>query len=642
MKKTLSKITIALGLAASMSACSKFEDINTNPYQATEEQVQVEYFLNNSIISAQQDPHIAERVFVLYWKSAGRQQLANNTATGGYNDDWSNDYWRYMSEWLNHANSSIQIANKKAENGSAQVYNNNLIQVARIWRAYLLSELSDNFGSAPINAFQGTNPEFNSTKDVYYYLLDELKDAVSKIDGTISRPEKLQKLDPAYGYDWDKWTRYANSMRMRLAMRIAEVDAAKAKTEFEAAAATNKYIVSADQTFQVAERPGWDALSGVMSREWNGQVLSKTLNNLYVGLGGIKSEVQLTGNNESLHNAIKPENYIGRKMLGHYSIKTNDPTAGYFFDGLPNKIDPRAFKTFYIPGNTQSPIWSNYPSWGTDASTTKVKFPPVAGFNTDTLHIDTKHTWSTAAIGDFGAKGSVNPIRSTQVGKIPGLAQNFRNSTNKRIFFANWETYFLLAEASLKGWNTGTTAEEAYENGVKANFAYMGVSEFANDYLNSTDYNLVGTSVKFTHVAEPGSSKSMSFVDGYTGTAGTTNIAYPVNTIYKNGNVRNDALTKIITQKYIANMPWLPLEAWSDHRRLGLPFFENPAVENPLPNLPALNSSNFMTNQVKFYPQRLKFPSSLMNADQDGYNQAVSLLGGPDEVLTPLWWAKQN
>ena len=192
MKKTLSKITIALGLAASISACSKFEDINTNPYQATEEQVQVEYFLNNSIISAQQEAHIAERVFVLYWKSAGRQQLANNTATGGYNDDWSNDYWRYMSEWLNHANSAIQIANKKAENGSAQVYNNNLIQVARIWRAYLLSELSDNFGSVPINAFQGTNPEFNSTKDVYYYLLDELKDAVSKIDETIARPEKLQ------------------------------------------------------------------------------------------------------------------------------------------------------------------------------------------------------------------------------------------------------------------------------------------------------------------------------------------------------------------------------------------------------------------------------------------------------------------
>jgi len=134
----------------------------------------------------------------------------------------------------------------------------------------------------------------------------------------------------------------------------------------------------------------------------------------------------------------------------------------------------------------------------------------------------------------------------------------------------------------------------------------------------------------------------MAYVDGYTGTTGTATISYPVNSIYKNGTVRNDALTKIITQKYIANMPWLPLEAWSDHRRLGLPFFENPAVENPLPNLPALTSSNYMTNQIKFFPQRLKYPSSLQNADQEGYNQAVTLLGGEDGVLTPLWWAKQN
>ena len=89
-------------------------------------------------------------------------------------------------------------------------------------------------------------------------------------------------------------------------------------------------------------------------------------------------------------------------------------------------------------------------------------------------------------------------------------------------------------------------------------------------------------------------------------------------------------------------MPWLPLEAWADHRRLGLPFFENPAVENSLPNLPDLSTTNFMTNQIKFFPQRLRYPSSLLNADPDGYNQAISLLGGADAVLTPLWWAKQN
>lgn len=31
-------------------------------------------------------------------------------------------------------------------------------------------------------------------------------------------------------------------------------------------------------------------------------------------------------------------------------------------------------------------------------------------------------------------------------------------------------------------------------------------------------------------------------------------------------------MTKIFTQKYIAQVPWLPEEVWSDHRRIGLPF----------------------------------------------------------------------
>ena len=81
---------------------------------------------------------------------------------------------------------------------------------------------------------------------------------------------------------------------------------------------------------------------------------------------------------------------------------------------------------------------------------------------------------------------------------LPMLGKDYCKGKS-RIFFAAWETYFLLAEASLYGWNTGTTAKEAYENGIKASFEYFGVSEYVNDYLNSTNYNRVGTSVKFDH-----------------------------------------------------------------------------------------------------------------------------------------------
>lgn len=63
----------------------------------------------------------------------------------------------------------LRLVKKKTANGTATNYNNNVIQVSRIWRAYLMSELTDNFGSAPIDGFKGVNPEFNSQKDVYYF-----------------------------------------------------------------------------------------------------------------------------------------------------------------------------------------------------------------------------------------------------------------------------------------------------------------------------------------------------------------------------------------------------------------------------------------------------------------------------------------
>jgi hypothetical protein len=82
------------------------------------------------------------------------------------------------------------------------------------------------------------------------------------------------------------------------------------------------------------------------------------------------------------------------------------------------------------------------------------------------------------------------------------------------------------------------------------------------------------------------------------------------------------------------------LETWSDHRRLGLPFFENPVLEAPIQTLPALTNSNYMTSSQQFFPQRMKYPSGLQNSNVNGYSQAVKELGGPDATLTPLWWAE--
>jgi hypothetical protein len=652
MKNIIKKTGLIATTILLFAGCKKITDINTSPTAASADQVQVEYFIDNSIIHAQMNPGVSERAFVLYWVPGGRQMADADGATfsvADYNDEWIGEYYSNQSGALNTINSAIDVATQQIAAGTEKYYTNDLIQVSRIWRAYLISEMSDNFGPMPTQAFQGKNPDFQDVKTVYYYLLSELKDANSKLDVTVAAvPTVVANEDPAYGFNFAKWQAYGNSLRMRLAMRLSEVDPGKAQSEFEDAA-KGPLLTDASQTFQIQEKPGWDDLSGMYSRCWYQLPESVTFNNLVVNLGSVTSAQQIptvitdpASQTTAIAN-IKPADYAGQYYPVQLTTKTNNPFSAYWLDGLPNAIDPRAYQIFYIPGNSKDASFPN----GTCGAVNSNTVGYVKDLSGKTIkNIDAKFTWNGTPDGNWGSKGGVvdGLFQAINIGAatsmVPSLQNKFRTQTAKRVFFAPWETYFLLAEGAVRGWSTPVDAKTAYETGISKSFDYWGTSKYLATYLASTDYNNDGTSVNWDNTTEPGNSHQMNYVDGITGAAGTVNIPYASNTIYKNGTVRNDHLTKIITQKYIAQTPWLPLETWSDHRRLGLPFFENPVLEAPIQTLPALTNSNYMTSSQQFFPQRLKYPSGLQNSNVNGYNQAVKELGGPDATLTPLWWAE--
>jgi len=653
MKHIIRKSVLFLTPVLLLSACKKITDINTNPVAASTEQVQVEYFIDNSIVRAQMNPDASERTFVLYWVPAGHQISDADGATfswADYNDGWISAYYNNQSSALNFVSSAIDVAKQQLTAGTSKNYTSNLMQVARIWRAYLLSEMSDNFGPMPVTGFQGVNPQFSDVKTVYYFALDELKDATSKMDLSItSVPADVTKEDPAYGFNFTKWQAYGNSLRLRLAMRLSEVDPAKAKAEFEDAAKGN-LLTDASKIFQIQEKPGWDDLSGMYTRCWYQLPEAVTFNNLVVNYGSVKSQDQIpsvisdpAGKTAAIAN-IKPANYAGQYYPVQLTSKTNNPFSAYWLDGLPNTIDPRAYQMFYMPGNSSDP---SFPSGtcGAVTSTTTGKVKDVSGATIKT--IDAKYTWNPTPDGNWGTKGDWHNTLFQAVdigastGMSPTLKNQFRTQNTKRVFFGAWETYFLLAEGAERGWSTPVNAKAAYETGIAKSFEYWGVSSYLGTYLASADYNNAGTSVNWDNITEPGNSHTMNYVDGLTGTPGTVAINYPVNNLYKSGSVRNDHLTKIITQKFIAQTPWLPLETWSDHRRLGLPFFENVVLEGPIQTLPALTGSNYTTSNQQFFPQRMKYPSGLQNSNVSGYKQATGFLGGADAVLTPLWWAQK-
>lgn len=652
--KTMNKLFLGLGFCAGLVSCSDFDEVNTNPTAAGEEYVKPQYALNNSIGQAQMNPGTAERIVVYNWASAaricGEMSFLN---VGRYSDDYTSSYYYPdLSASIKNATLAITAVENQLEAATTTAHEKefflNVKQFARIWRAYLISEFVDNFGPYPIESFLGENPVFNSEKDDYEFILKELKEAAAAINTSVLPVEAEGKCDPFDNVKYDpvKWQKYANSLRMRLAMRLSNIDKATAQAEFEDAAKGNK-ILTADDMFAVKENDGWDVFSGVYTRSFDDQVLSSTVANLLTNLGGIK----VTEQRSDLASYVKPANYLGIKYDRHYVANTDNPTKQYWLDGMPENLDPRALKIFCLPDDENA---ENYIDKYNDRTakdfvlyTVDENGNPIPNKdNPGEIKIDATRCWNGYPAGSRGGWSptlAYNQLVTNGYGPgctLPMLGKDYCKGKS-RIFFAAWETYFLLAEASLYGWNTGTTAKEAYENGIKASFEYFGVSEYVNDYLNSTNYNRVGTSVKFDHTTEP-TAEQMTYVDGYSKEQKTVTYEYPTASKTLYGKALNDHLTKIITQKFIAQTPYLVLEMWSDFRRLGLPFFEIPANESSMTGSDMVNVWNPNSwkdgQKWEFYPQRMRYPSSLENADPEGYKQAVELLGGSDNIITPLWW----
>lgn len=655
--KDIKTIILGLGACTALYSCSDFDEVNTSPITATIEYVKPQFALNNSIAQAKMDPGVSERIVVYNWGSAarviGEMSFLN---VGRYTDDYTSSYYYpCICNSIKNATLAINTADQQLTSGTATAHEQkffpNVKQFARIWRAYLISEFTDNFGPYAIEGFLGENPVFNSEKEVYAFILKELKEASEAIDTSVEAEGDEGSCD-TFGNNFNatKWKKLANSLRMRYAMRLSVVDPATARSEFSAAAEGLNVITTQDEIFAVPENNGWDNLTGVFTRPFDDQVLSSTVANLLTNLGGVK----VADMYPRLASNVKPANYLGIRYNRHYVANTDNPTKQYWMDGIPENLDPRALKIFCLPDDAEA---ENYIDKYLDKSAKDFALlavdesgkPIPSAEKQDRIAIDATKCWNGYPAGTraiWSSTVSYNELVSNGFGPVstlPMLGSDYC-SGKARIYFAPWESYFLLAEAAEYGWISNITPKEAYELGIRSSFEYFGVSEYADQYINSTTRNRLGTSVAFDDTVEP-TSEVMTYRDGYTNTDQIQEVVYNYPTASKTlyGKAMNDHLTKIITQKYIAQMPYQVLEIWNDHRRLGLPFFEIPANESDLIGSDMVNvlkkDSWKNGQQWDFYPQRMRYPATLDNADPENYQKAVELLGGSDVIITPLWWS---
>ena len=649
--------TMTVGLAA----CSDFEELNISPSAAGAESMHPDYLLATSFQKAQQNPNDNERVFVYNWASIART-IGENTfgCSARYSDEYNGCLYSFSSNSINAATKAIQLVEQNEAAGTYtndhdKNYNNNVKQIARIWRCMVIADFTDCFGPYPLDAFQGKNPTFNSVQEVYNFMLAELKDAQSKLVMDVEVTTKEAAQDMAFNMVPQKWQRLANSLRMRYAMRLSEVDKSTAQREFEDAARGNLLTANED-LFGFQEYGGWSDWEGVYNRSWEDNVISQTMVNILSGIGGVKAKDcynKITDSKADITGMIKPMTYIGIEYKNHYPANTDNPMNYQWLDGIPETVDPRAFVLYNLPNDATANTYSS-------PAAQTVKNHDAHGM----LDTDGKsYTWDKedATLTFNGALSGVRPAWCPNTFVYNGLVYNsfdtcpflsgkYRDNSKARIWFGPWETYFLLAEAAVRGWSVPMDAKTAYEAGVASSFAYHGLESYTSAYLTSEVYNRVGTSACFTHTTEPTDFEA-DYIDGYTRQPGKKTYHYPDATkvLYK-GHKLNDALTKIITQKYIANTPYGVVEMWNDRRRLGLPFFEVPGAETVLTGSDMANANTYdpVATSCKekgqtwgMFTQRMRYPTSLQNADVKEFEHALQLLGGDNTMMVPLWWAIQ-
>ena len=454
----------------------------------------------------------------------------------------------------------------------------NLNAVLRIHRVYLMSVLTDTYGDVPclsINTSleEGTStPKYDSQKDIYDFFFTELKDCVNQL-GTGN--DNVTGDVTNYSGDIDKWKKYANSLRLRFAMRISDVDPTKAQDEFEAVSAdAANYIASADDdAFIKYTNSPFTLYDGARDYDFRvnalGEILYGQDPTSPTFVCSTLFEYLKDNNDPRLYSICRHYNNVKRSEIKpdkEGNVDLTDEVLAYLKkkgqDEAPCK-----------PGAAWWNNWINGPDNLEDVPTLAklVKMYPEVGYEKNNF-----------------------PARMMR----PALSIDFCQPDRPGILMTSAEVDFLLAEAITKGWNATGTADDHFKSGIKASMQLLN-----KHYL--TDEAIM----------------QQADIDAYvTSIMATSPLATPAS-----------AREAINLQAWILHM-MNPAEGWANLRRADYPVLADRTKLDKFTSDFTYDDDNLTT------PVRLCYPILEKKYNGENYKEALSRMGGKDDWHHRMWW----
>lgn len=433
--KYITIITMACALFFASCSDEYMENMNTDPSKAATIDP------NAQLTTAQLQTYGDLSMMEIYrnYHYAFTQQLMgcwNTTNYGGRHTLDNNEMSRIWTSFYTQSLKNIIDAQYRTAEDAEKV---NINSVLRIYRVYLMSIITDTYGDAPFSEaglgfLEGKfNPKYDKQEDIYNAFFLELEDAINKIDPT---KDKVTG-DLIYAGDVTKWQQLANSLRLRFAMRISNVNPTKAQTEFENALAANGGVITDASS---------DALIKYMTIAFS---------------FGQEAYSDYRGNS------------LSQLLFGNDPANNLSYLCSTFFNQLYNSGDPRTFKISrcYYDGLMSATSPDNRVDITQEMIEKGIDFSPrdPGSYSWE--------PWPTGYDSDICKELAVNnpSVTATMAREVePKLANNFLKSDNPGVVMTSAEVKFLMAEATVKKWNVGSAlAEDLYKQGVRAAMDFL-------------------------------------------------------------------------------------------------------------------------------------------------------------------------
>ena len=212
MKKTIKKICVLLTVLFVAQACTgDFEEINDNPNNPT---TVPPALLMPTIMKGPIDEvaSLAWNYGNVVMQYTGKIQFTNEDR---YNWGPAGDPYNTFFTALRDVNNIIDITEETGEN--------NYRGIALIMKSWMFHIMTDTYGDVPyseaLRGKEGVNlPSFDPQENIYDGILADLEEANSIIGSSTESVDG----DILYNGDLMKWRKFANSLRLRIYMRLSD------------------------------------------------------------------------------------------------------------------------------------------------------------------------------------------------------------------------------------------------------------------------------------------------------------------------------------------------------------------------------------------------------------------------------------